>query len=134
MGKVIDILMEQRTLSLQVAILLFLISFLINLLQRRFSRTRMDRILRKEEMIVTFLRGIHKKLGKLERNCTLELHGASSPQEVGKAIDETRNKIQSTIDGLEEHLRSFHHYRREEKSQEKQRKQLQKSHQKLSGG
>jgi hypothetical protein len=134
MGKVIDILMEQGKFSLLVAILLFLISFLFNLLQRRYSKTRMDRMLRKEEMIVIFLRGIHKKLGKLERNCTLELHGASSPQEVGKAIEETRNKIQSTIDGLEEHLRPFHHYRREEKAQEKQRKQLQKSHQKLSGG
>jgi hypothetical protein len=131
MGKVIDILVEQRVLSLLVAVLLFLISILINLLQRRFSKTRIDRMLRKEEMVVTFLRGIHKKLGKLERNCTLELHGASSPQEVGKAIDETRNKIQSTIDGLEEHLSSFHHYRREEKSREKQKRQLQKSNQKF---
>ena len=128
-----DILMEPRTLSLLVAILHFLISFLFNLLQRRYSKTRMDRMVRKEETIVNFLRGIHKNLGKLERNCTLELHGASSPQEVGKAIDETRNKIQSGIAGLEEHLRSLHHYRRKEKAQEKQGKRLKKSHPKPSG-
>jgi hypothetical protein len=87
-------------------------------------------MLRREETVVNLLGGIHKNLGKLERSCTLELHGASDPQEVGKAIHVARNKIQSTLAGMEEHLRSFRSYRRKGKAQEKQKKGLKKSHQK----
>jgi len=83
-----DIPMEPKILCLLVAILFFLISFLVNLLQRRYSKNRLDRMLTKEESLVNFLVGIDKYLGKLEHTCTLELHGASSPQEVGKAIYE----------------------------------------------
>ena len=133
MGKIIDILGEPKTIALLVAILLFLISFLFNLLQRRYSKTRLDHMLRKEEAVVNFLGGIHKNLGKLERSYALDLHGASDPQEVGKAIHVARNKVQSTIAGMEEHLRSFRAYQRKEKAQEKQRKGLKKSHQKPFG-
>jgi len=119
--------MEPKTFGLLVAILFFLISFLINLLQRRYSKTRLNRMLTKEESVVNFLVRINKYLGKLERACTLELHGASSPQEVGKAIYVARNKIESTIADMEEYLRSFRQYRRKQKAQEKQRKRPQKS-------
>jgi len=127
-----DILHDPKTSGLMVALLFFLISFLVNLVQRRYSKTRFDRMLNKEESVVKFLGEIHKSLGKVERNCTLELHGESSPQEVGKAVRMTRNEIQSTIVDMEEHLRSFREYRRKEKAQEKHRKRLEKLHQRPS--
>jgi hypothetical protein len=133
-GKAMDIPMEPKTFGLLVAILLFLVSLLVNLLQRRYAKTRLDRVLRKEESIVNFLEGIHKNLGKLEVTCTLEVQGASSPQEVGKTIHVARNEIQSTITNMEEHLHSFRQYRRKEKAREKRRKGLEKSYQRSSGG
>jgi len=114
--------MEPKTFGLLVAILFFLVSLLVNLLQRRYSKTRLDRMLTKEESVLHFLGEINNYLGKLEHACTFELHGASSPQEVGKAIHVTRNKIESTMAGMVEHLRSFRQYRRKEKAQEKQKK------------
>jgi len=125
--------MEPRKLGLLVAILFFLISLLINLLQRRYAKTRLGRMLRKEESIVNFLDGIHKNLGKIEVNCTLEVQGASSPQEVGKAIHVVRNEIQSTIANMQEHLNSFRQHRRRDKVKGKQRKRLERSAQRLSG-
>jgi len=112
-----DIPMEPKTLGLLVAILFFLISFLVNLLQRRYSRTRLHRMLEKDESVVNFLGVIDKYLAKLELKCTFNVHGESSPQEVGKAIYVARNKIQSTIAAMEEHLRSFHHHQRKKKQQ-----------------
>ena len=90
-------------------------------------------MLTKEESVVNFLVRIHKYLGKLEHTCILELHGASSPQEMGKAMHRARNEIQSTIADLEDHLRSFRQYRRREKAREKQKKRLEKLDQKPSG-
>jgi hypothetical protein len=119
--------MEPKTFGLLVATLFFLISLLVNLFQRRYSKTRLDRMLTKEESVVNSLARIEKYLGKLEQTCTLELHGASSPQELGKAIYVARNKMQSTIADMEEHLRSFRQYRRKQKAQEKERKGLKKS-------
>ncbi len=110
-----DIPMVPKLFAVQVALLLFLISFLANLLQRRYSKARLDRLLSKQESILNFLRGAHKSLGKLERNLTLEMHGVTSPQELGKAIHAVRNEIQSTLTDVEEHLRSFREYRRKEK-------------------
>jgi len=117
-----DLPMEPRKLGLLVATLFFLVSLLVNFLQRRYSKNRLGRMLRKEESIVNFLEGIHKNLGKIEVNCTLEVQGASSPQEVGKTIHVLRNEIQSTIANMQEHLRSFRQHRRKEKTREKQRK------------
>jgi hypothetical protein len=128
-----DILQDSKTFGLLVALLFFLISFLVNLVQHRYAKARFDRMLSKDESVVKFLGGIHKSLGKVERNCTLELHGESSPQEVGKAVRMTRNEIQSAIVDIEEHLRSFRQYRRKEKAQEKHRKRLEKLHQRPSG-
>jgi hypothetical protein len=125
--------MELKTLGLLAAILFFLVSLLINLLQRRYAKTRLGRMLRKEESIVNFLEGIHKNLGKLEVTCTLEVQGASSPQEVGKTIHVVRNEIQSTMINMEEHLRSFRQYRRKEKAWGKRKKGPEKSHPRSSG-
>jgi hypothetical protein len=122
-----DILMEPKTLGLLVAFLFFLISFLVNLLQRRYSKTRSHRMLTKEESVVNFLVETDKYLAELEWNCTTELDGASSPQEVGKAIHGARNKIESTIADMRKYLHSFREYRRREKAREKQRKRLEKS-------
>ena len=128
-----DVLQDSKAFGLLVALLFFLISFLVNLVQYRYAKARFDRMLSKDESVVKFLGGIHKSLGKVERNCTLELHGESSPQEVGKAVRMTRNEIQSAIVDIEEHLRSFRQYRRKEKAQEKHRKRLEKLHQRPSG-
>ena len=129
----IPIGLEPKQFGLLVAVLLFLISFLVNLLQRRYLKTRLDRMLKKEESVVNFLGEIHKYLGKLEHACTLEMHGATSPEKLGKAIYVARNKIQSTIADMEDHLRSFRQYRRKEKAQEKQKKRMEKLDQRPSG-
>jgi hypothetical protein len=123
-----DIPMEPKMLGLLVAILFFLISLLVNLLQRRYSKARFDRMLTKEESVVDFLAHMHKYLGKLEHTCSIELYGASSPQEVGKALHLARNEIRSTHADLEEHLRSFRQYRRKVKAREKHMKRLEKLH------
>jgi len=125
--------MEPKSYGLLVSILFFLISLLVNLLQGRYSKNLLDRMLTKEESVVDFLGRMHKYLGKLEHTCILELHGASSPQEIGKAMHRARNEIQSTIADLEEHLRSFRQYRRKERARAKHRKRLEKLHQKPSG-
>ena len=121
-----DILMELKRFGLQIAILFFLVSFLVNLLQRRYARTRLERSLGREESTIEFLGRMHKYLGKVERDCTLELHGTSSPQEIGKAIHVARNEIQSAMSDREADLRSFRQYRRQLKAQEKHRKRMEK--------
>ena len=121
--------MEPKIFGLLIAILFFLISLLLNLLQRRYSKNRLDRMLMKEESVLNFLAAIDKYLGKLERNCILELHGASSPQEVGKGIHVCRNKIESTIAAIDEHLCSFRQYRRKRKRQDAKGRQLMRLHQ-----
>jgi len=128
-----EIPMEPKTFGLLVAILFFLVSLLVNLLQRRYAKNRLGRTLRKEESVLKFLGAIDKNLGKLEVSCTLEVQGVSSPQEVGKTIHVVRNEIQSAIANIEEHLRSFRQYRRKAKKQGKQRKGLGKSYQRSSG-
>lgn len=124
-----DIPMEPKTFGLLVAILFFLVSLLVNLLQRRYAKNRLGRTLRKEESVLKFLGAIDKNLGKLEVSCTLEIQGASSPQEMGKAIHVVRNEIQSAVANVEEHLRSFRQYRRKEK---KRGKRLEKSYHRSS--
>ncbi len=123
----VDILGETKTIGILVATLLFLISLLINLLQRRYARARVDRMLEKDESLLNFLGVIDEYLGKLERTCAFELHGASSPKEVGKAIYVARDKIHSTIADMQEHLQSFRYRRRKEKKQKNQRKLLKRS-------
>ena len=132
-AKVMDIPIDPKTLGILVVLLFLLISFLINLLQRRRSRTRFNRLLENDKSVINFLGVIDEYLGKLERSCAFELREARSPQEVGKAIYVARDKIRSTIGAMEEHLRSYGHDRRKEKRQESQRKRLNKSLKKPSG-
>ena len=128
-----DIPMEPKTFGILAATLFFLVSLLINLLQLRYAKARLGRMIRKEETVVNFLEGIDRNLGKLEVNCTLEVQGASSPQEVGKTIHQARNEIQSIIANVEEQLRSFRQHRQKEKARQKQGKGLEKSYQRSSG-
>ena len=90
-------------------------------------------MLMKGDSVVNFLVEVDKDLAKLERDCILELPERSSPQELGKAIYVVRNKIESTIANMGEHLRSFRQYRRKGKAQGKKGRQLQKLHKKSSG-
>lgn len=118
---------EPKVFIILVSILFFLISFLFNLLQRRRSRARLDRLLENEKAIFNFLGTIDEYLGRLERSCTFELHRARTPQEMGKGIYVARDKIKSTMAVMEEHLHSFGHFRTINKRQKNQRKQLKKS-------
>ena len=120
----IDLGMDLKTFTILVVILFFLISLLVNLLQRRYSKARFCRMLTQEECIIEFLDGINKNLEDLEFKCSIELHGATSPQEVGKVISAARNKIQSTLAETRNHLRSFRRYRKKEKAQKKLKKQI----------
>jgi len=115
----VDLGMEPKTFFLLAAIMLFLISLLVTLLQRRYSKARFDRMLNKEDSVVSFLEGIHKNLNDLEWTCSIEMHGASSPQEVGKVIGAVRNKVELTLADLRTHVQSFRQYRKKEKAAEK---------------
>ena len=115
----IDLGMDLKTFTLLVAVLFFLISLLINLLQRRYSKARFCRMLTQEECVVDFLEGINKNLEDLEFKCSIELHGATSPQEVAKVISAARNRIESTLADMLKYLHSFRQYRRKEKAQKK---------------
>ena len=123
----VDLGMEPITFALLLALLLFFISLLVNLLQRRHSKARFQRMLTKEESVVNFLEGINKNLGDLEFKCSIELHGATSPQEVGKVIHAARNKLEVNIADMKKHLYSFRQYRKKEKAQKKDKKSS-KSH------
>ena len=114
-NRFMDFLTEPQIVALLVAILLFLISLLTNLLQRRYSKGRFHRMLAKEDSVAQSLEGINKNLGDLEWTCSVEMHGASSPKEMGKAIGAARGRLESTLADLRKHLQSFRQYRRMEK-------------------
>jgi cell shape-determining protein MreC len=128
-----DLGMEPKTLALLVAILLFLIALLVALIQRRYSKARFDRMLKKEESIVSFLEGINKYLNELEWKCELELDRATSPKEMAKAINGARNKIEWFVDDMTVHLSSFRQYRKKEKAQKKNMKPQEKREPSLRG-
>jgi hypothetical protein len=111
--------MEPKTFFLLAALLLLLISFLVNLLQRRYAKARFERMLNKEDSVASFLEGINKNLNDLEWTCSIEMHGASSPQELGKVIGALRNKVEMTVADLRTHLQSFRQYRKMEKAAKK---------------
>jgi len=115
----VDFGMEPKTFFLLAALLLLLISFLVNLLQRRYAKTRFERMLNKEDSVASFLEGINKNLNDLEWTCSIEMHGASSPQELGKVIGALRNKVEMTVADLRTHLQSFRQYRKMEKAAKK---------------
>ena len=118
----VDFGMEPKTFFLLAALLLFLISLLVNLLQRRYSKARFDRMLKKEESVVSFLEGINKYLNDLEWTCNIEMDRASSPKEVGKVVGAVRNKVELTLADLRTHLQSFRQYRKKEKAEKKNKK------------
>jgi hypothetical protein len=125
LNRFMEFLTEPGIVALLVAILLFLISLLTNLLQRRYAKARFHRMLTKEDSVVQSLEGINKNLGDLEWTCSVEMHGASSPKEMGKSIGAARARVESTLVDLRNHLQSFRQYRR----MEKQRKRLEKPRQ-----
>ena len=129
----VDFGMEAKTFFLLAAILLFLISFLVNMLQRRYSKARFDRMLKKEESVVSILEGINKNLNDLEWTRSIEMDRASSPQEVGKVIGAVRNKVELTLADLRTHLQSFRQYRKKEKTQNKNKKPKEKKEPTLRG-
>ncbi len=129
----VDFGMEAKTFFLLVAILLFFISLLVALIQRRYSKVRFERMLKKEESLVSFLEGINKYLNELEWTCNVEMDRASSPKEVGKAINAARNKIEWILDDLKTHLSSFRQYRRKEKAEKKNKKPKEKKEPTLRG-
>jgi hypothetical protein len=114
-----DLGMEPKTFALVVAILLFLTVFLVNLLQRRNSKARFERMLKKEEFIVTFLEGLAKYLNELQRSSSTEMDRESSLKKMVKAINTARDTIEWTLDDMNTHLSSLRQYRRKEKAQKK---------------
>jgi hypothetical protein len=115
----IDLGMEPKTFALLVAILLLLTSFLVNLLQRRYSKARFERMLKKEEFIVTFLEGMAKYLNELQRSSITEMDRESSLKKMVKAINTARDTTEWTLDDMKTHLSSLRQYRRKEKAQKK---------------
>ncbi len=118
-----EILMEPKIL-LRVAILFFLISLLINLIQHHYYRRRADRFLNKEESLFHSLTGLHNSLGKLETACALEMEITTSLKDIGKAIHIARAQLSSSIADIEGSLRSFREYRVREKAREKHKREL----------
>jgi hypothetical protein len=114
-----DLGMEPKTFALLAAILLFLTSFLVNLLQRHYSKARFERMLKKEESIVAFLEGIAKYLNELQRSSIIEMDRERSLQKMVKAIDSARDTIEWTLDDMKIHLSSLRQYRRKEEVQKK---------------
>ena len=113
--------MEPKTFVLLAAILLFLTVFLVNLRQRRNSKARFERMLKKEESIVTFLEGMANYLNELQRSSITEMDRESSLKKTVKAINTARDTIEWTLDDMKTHLSSLRQYRRKEKAQKKNR-------------
>jgi len=125
--------MDPKTLAILVAALLFLVSLLINLIQRRRHRSQIERLFTREEETLNFLNVADAALGKLESACTYELDLARSPQDFGKSIRVGRNQMKFSGSDIEKNLRSFRGFRRKEKAREKHRKQLEKIRKKRLG-
>jgi hypothetical protein len=128
-----EIPMDLKTLAILVAVLAFLISLLINLLQRRYHKRDTQRWIDKGESTLNFLDGLHASLGKVESACTFEMESADSPQKIGKSIHIARNQVKSCMADVEMNLRSSRTYRRIQREREKQRKRLEKIRKKRLG-
>lgn len=119
-----EIPMELKTFGLLVAMLFFLISLLINLVQHHYYRRRADRFLNKEESLYHSLNGLHDSLGKLETACALEMELTTSLKDIGKTIHIARAQLKSSIEDIECNLRSFREYRMREKTRAKHQREL----------
>ena len=109
-----DLGMEPKTFALLIAILLFLISLLANLLQRRYSKARYDRMLKKEKSIVPLLEGLDKYLDELQWSCIMKMDREGSLKKAIKAISAARDKIERILDGMKTDPSSLRRYRRKE--------------------
>ncbi|UCD71305.1 MAG: hypothetical protein JSW70_09940 [Syntrophobacterales bacterium] len=118
-----EILLEPKIL-LRIAILFFLISLLINLIQHHYYRRRADRFLNKEESLYHSLNGLQNSLGKLETACALEMELTTSLKDIGKSIHIARAQLSSSIADIEGNLRSFREYRVREKARAKHKRGL----------
>lgn len=114
-----DLGMEPKIFALLVCILLLLITLLVNRRQRRNSKARLERMLKKEESIVTFLEGMAKYLNELQRSSITEMDREGSLKKMVKAIDTARETTEWTLDDMKTHLSSLPEYRRKEKAREK---------------
>jgi type II secretory pathway component PulL len=116
--------MEPKTLGLLVAILCFLVSLLINLIQHHYYRRRADHFLNKQESLFHSLVGLHGSLGKLETACALEMELSMSLKDMGKAIHVARAQLSSSIADIDANLRSFRVYRAREKERARHKREL----------
>lgn len=119
-----EIPLDPKIFALLVAILCFLISLLINLIQHHYYRRRSDRFLNKQESLFHSLTGFNNSLGKLETACALEMELTTSLKDMGKAIHIARAQLSSSIADIEGSLRSFREYRVREKAREKHKREL----------
>ena len=116
--------MEPRMFFLLLAILCFLVSLLINLIQHHYYRRRADHFLNKQESLFHSLAGLHGSLGKLETACALEMELSMSLKDMGKAIHVARAQLSSSIADIEANLRSFREYRARERERKKHKREL----------
>jgi hypothetical protein len=116
--------MEPKTLGLLVAILCFLVSLLINLIQHHYYRRRANHFLSKQESLFHSLTGLHSSMGKLETACALEMELTMSLKDMGKAIHVARAQLSSSIADIEANLRSFREYRAREKERARHKREL----------
>ena len=116
--------METKMFALLVAILCFLISLLINLIQHHYYRRRADHFLSKQESLFHSLTGLHTSLAKLETACALEMELTMSLKDMGKAVHVARAQLSSSIADIESNLHSFREYRVRERERTKHKRDL----------
>jgi hypothetical protein len=116
--------MEPRMFFLLLAILCFLISLLINLIQHHYYRRRANHFLSKQESLFHSLTGLHGSMGKLETACALEMELTMSMKDMGKAIHVARAQLSSSIADIESNLRSFREYRARERERTRHKREL----------
>jgi hypothetical protein len=116
-----DLGMEPKTFALLAAILLLLITLFVNRRQRRNSKARFERMVKKEESIVAFLEGMAKYLNELQRSSITETDRESSLKKMAKGINKARDTIEWTLDDMKTHLSSLPEYQRKEIAQGKNR-------------
>jgi hypothetical protein len=116
--------MEPKILGLLIAVLFFLISLLINLIQHHYYRRKADRFFTKQESLLHSLTGLHNSLGKLETACALEMELTTSIKDLGKAIHIARAQLSSSIEDIQGTLRSSREFRVREKMRAKHKRNM----------
>jgi hypothetical protein len=116
-----------------LALLFFLASLLINLMQYHYYKRRTDRIIQKEESILHTLFRLNKFIKKQETICKYEMEMETSLKDMGSALKTARNMVGLSINDLRLNLRSFREYRAREKTIGKHLNQINKAPTKKSG-